>query len=209
MKIHTVPQGHIDWFKLRMGKVTASELGNLLTPEWKPRTGEMPRSYLYSKVAEAWRGSPLISTGSWATEQGQIREEEAIPWLALENNWDIREGGFIEHDSGKCGCSPDGIVGEGESMFGIECKSPEPANHVRYLMEGELPKAYVAQVHCSLYVTGASHWIFFSYQRSYPAFILRVNRDPEIIASIETAIDKFHADFETAMERLSQFKLLP
>lgn len=203
MKRHTVPQGHIDWFRLRMGKVTASELGNLLTPEFKLRTGDTPRTYLYSKVAEAWREAPLISTGSWQTEQGQIREEEAIPWLALEKGWNIQEGGFIETDDGRAGCSPDGLVGD---SIGIECKCPEPKNHVRYLIEGGLPKDYLCQVHGSMYVTGFDSWTFFSYHRNYPGLILEVKRDPIIIAKIGEAIDQFSALFKETMAKVKAFQ---
>lgn len=199
---HQVEQGHINWFKLRMGRVTASEMSNLLTPEFAPRTGEMPKTYLYSKLAEVYRGAPMISTGSWATEQGQIREEEAIPWLALEKEWKIREGGFIESDDGLAGCSPDGLVGEN---LGIECKSPEPVNHVRYLLDGVLPKSYAVQVHGSLYVTGFPSWVFFSYNRGFPAFILEVKRDEAIIAKIGEALALFHKNFAAAKEKLESY----
>lgn len=202
MKQHFIQQGHLDWFKLRMGKVTASEAGNLLTPEFAPRTGEMPKTYLYSKLAEVWREKPMIFTGSWATDQGNVREEEAIPWLALEKEWKIKEGGFIETDDGLAGCSPDGLVGDD---LGIECKSPEPVNHVRYLMEGVLPKAYTVQVHFSLFVTGFPRWLFFSYQRGFPPLILTVERDEAIMSKISEALSVYHAAFEKAKAKLGEY----
>lgn len=202
MKQHLIAQGHIDWFKLRMGRVTASEMGNLLSPTFELRTGEMPKSYVYEKLAESWRGKPLIFTGSWATEQGEVRETEAIPFLALEKEWDIREGGFIETDDGLAGCSPDGLVGDD---LGIECKSPEPVNHVRYLVEGVLPKAYAVQVHASMYVTGYNRWLFYSYQRGFPPFILEVRRDEAIIAKIDEAVKKFHEQLADAREKIERW----
>lgn len=203
MRQYLIEQGHINWFKLRMGKVTASEMSNILTPEFKIRDGEMPKTYLYSKLAEVYRGAPMISTGSWATEQGQIREEEAIPWLALEKEWKIREGGFIESDDGLTGCSPDGLVGDN---LGIECKSPEPVNHVRYLIDGILPKAYAVQVHGSLYITGFPRWVFFSYNRGFPAFIIEVQRDEAIIAKIGEAVNQFTEAFKTAKAKLDAYE---
>lgn len=199
MKIHSIPQGHKDWFKLRMGKVTASELGNLLTPEFKPRTGETPRTYLFSKLAEEWRGEPLIHLGSWATEQGQVRQDEAIPWLALEKDWDIREGGFLETDDGLAGCSPDGLVGDN---LGVEVKCAEPTNHVRYLVEGILPKAYVTQVYGSLFVSGFPSWIFCAYQRGFPPLILEIHRDEAIMSKIDEAIDLFHEKLDEGRRRM-------
>jgi hypothetical protein len=202
VKQHIVEQGHKDWFNLRMGKVTASEMGNLLTPEFALRTGEMPKTFLYTKLAETWRGKPLIFTGSWATEQGELREDEAIPWLALEKEWKIRDGGFIESDDGLSGCSPDGLVGDN---LGIEAKCPEPVNHVRYLVEGELPKRYAVQVHGSMYVTGFPKWIFFSYNRGFPPLILEVRRDEKIIANIKEAVNIFHDNMALAREKMNQW----
>jgi exodeoxyribonuclease (lambda-induced) len=206
MKQHFVEQGHVGWFKLRVGKVTASELGNLLTPEFEIRKGETPKTFVYTKVAESWQGRPLISTGSWQTEQGQIREDEAIPWLALEKEWNILPGGFIETDDGRAGCSPDGLV-QGEE-FGIEVKCPEAVNHVRYLSEGVLPKAYVAQVYGSMFVTGFKKWVFVSYRRGFPALVLEIYRDQKAMDAIARAIDSFHSEFQRAMTRISNIEKL-
>lgn len=207
MKRHIIEQGHIDWFKLRLGKVTASELGNLITPEFELRKGETPKSYVYSKVAEAWQGHPLISTGSWATEQGQIREDEAIPWLALEKDWKIEPGGFIETDDGLAGCSPDGLI-DGED-FGIEVKCPEAVNHVRYLSEGVLPKQYVAQVFGSMFVTGFPRWLFLSYRRGFPSLILEIQRDQKAMDAIAKAVDSFHVQFERTKRSIERIQSNP
>ncbi len=206
MKQHIIEQGHIDWFKLRVGKVTASELGNLLTPTFELRKGETPKTYVYSKVAEAYQGRPLISTGSWQTEQGNIREDEAIPWLALEKDWKILPGGFIETDDGRAGCSPDGLV-QGKD-FGIEVKCPEAVNHVRYLSEGVLPNAYMAQVYGSMFVTGFPRWIFVSYRRGFPALVLELTMNDHFRSRIAAAINQFHGDFDRAMERIANITKL-
>lgn len=202
MKFHHIEQGNIAWFKLRMGRVTASEMGNLLTPTFDLRTGDMPKTYVYEKLAELWRGKPMIHTGSWATEQGQVREEEAIPFLSLEKDWKIREGGFIESDDSLSGCSPDGLVGDD---LGIECKCPEPVNHVRWLCEGVLPKSYAVQVHGSMFVTGFPRWLFFSYQRGFAPFILEIQRDEKIIAKIGEAVTRFHEQLSEAKEKMARY----
>lgn len=198
---HEITQGHIDWFKLRMGRVTASELGNLVTPEFKLRDGETPKTYAFEKAAEEWQQAPLIHAGSWATEQGQIMEDEAVPWLALEKGWDIEEGGFIETDDGQMGCSPDGLV-MGAEPFGVEVKCPQPTTHVRYLYDGCLPKAYVAQVMGSLYVTGFSKWVFCSYARKFPALVLEIYPDHKAFAAIEEALKSFRTQFNEAKKRI-------
>lgn len=195
---HQIAQGHINWFKLRMGKVTASELGNLLTPKFELRKGETPKTYTFEKAAEVLRGEPMIHTGSWQTEQGQIRQDEAIPWLAIEKDWDIEEGGFIESEDGRMGCSPDGMC----ETFGVEVKCPEPTTHVRYLYEGKLPDAYVCQVMGSLYVTGFSKWVFCSYCRKLPALVLEIYPDDKAFEAIEGALKSFDALFAETRKRV-------
>lgn len=197
MKIHDLlEQGHKDWFKQRMGKVTASEFGNLVkASDFTMRTGEMPKHYLCEKLAEVWRGKPLIHTGSWATEQGQVREELAVPWYQFTFETKIRYVGFIETDDGISGCSPDGLIGDD---CGIEIKCPEPATHVKYLLAGKVPIDYLPQVHFSMFVTGFPRWIFFSFNQGFPPLIVTVERDEEIQQKITAAITKFSADFKDA-----------
>lgn len=203
MKIHDVTQGEASWVKLRLGKVTASEMGNLLTPLFKTKEGDTPRTYLYTKLAEAWRGQPLPGFSSFATERGEMTEMDARNWYSLEFDTDITRAGFCETDDGRAGCSPDGLLGDDG---GLELKCPEPVNHLRYLMEGKLPPDYACQVHGSLFVTGRKWWKFVSYHSSFPKFVLTVERDKEIMEKIQAALEKFYAAFDAAMTRLRQIE---
>src|SRR5258708_2510391 len=150
MIIHDCTQGELDWFKLRAGKVTASEADALLTPLFKIKGGEGVHTYLCAKIAEGV-GEVLPAFSSWATEEGQILEDEARRWYAFEGNETLYNVGFCEGDDRRCGCSPDALIGE---HGGLELKAPQPTNHVRYLLDGILPKDYAAQVHFSMFVTG-------------------------------------------------------
>lgn len=200
MQTHNIPQREVEWFRLRIGRVTASEAGNLLTPEFKERTGETPKTYMYRKLAEKWQGHPLPGFTSWATDQGNIKEDDAIPWFRLEyEHLDVTFPGFLETDDGLAGCSPDALVGDDG---GLEVKCPEATNHTRYLIEGKLPADYVAQVHFSLYVTQRPWWTFLSYRRGFPAFVLKVERDEEICAKIDKAVKRFHEQLESAFSAL-------
>ena len=209
MKIHDCEQGTLEWSKLHFGIPTASGLDNLLTPELEIRKGETPRTYIYKKVAEKLQGRPLIdlSSSSFMLEQGMIVEEEARPWYALEYDKQIRQVGFITTDDGRFGCSPDGIIDgyeEDESLHcGLEIKSPAAHTHVKYLVNGVLPKEYVAQVYGSMFATGFKKWIFVSYRRGFPALVLEIYRDEKAMEQIKKAVYGFHSDFNRAMERIS------
>lgn len=204
MKIHDdIEQGTLQWLQLHVGRPTASEFDNLMTPEFEKRNGEMPKTYLAKKVAEAWQQRPLPQFSSWACEQGLIREEEAIPWFEMEYDCTLRRVGFITSDSGRCGCSPDALI---DDKTGLEIKSPEAHTHVRYLLSGELPKEYRAQVHGSLYVTGFPEWRFMSYRRGFPNLVLTVKRDEAIMAKIGTILIGFYSAFDAAIEKLRSLK---
>ena len=203
MKIHDCEQGTLEWTKLHFGIPTASGLDNLITPEFELRKGETPKTYIYKKVAEKLQGRPLIdlSASSFMLEQGMIVEEEARPWYALEYDKHVRQVGFITTDDGRFGCSPDGLI-EGEDC-GLEIKSPAAHTHVKYLVNGVLPREYVAQVYGSMFVTGFKKWIFVSYRRGFPALVLEIHSDLCAMTQIEFAVHCFHKDFDNAMQRIS------
>ncbi len=208
MKIHDCQQGTLEWTKLHFGIPTASGLDNLLTPEFELRKGELPKTYVYKKVAEKLQGRPLIdlSASSFMLEQGMIIEEEARPWYALEYDKKIKQLGFITTDDGRFGCSPDGLILNDEC--GLEIKSPAAHTHVKYLVNGVLPKEYAAQVLGSMFVTGFKKWIFVSYRRGFPALVLEIYRDEKAMAAIERAITVFHHDFKEAMTRVANITKL-
>jgi hypothetical protein len=143
MNIIDCKQGTPEWLAARLGKVTASEIGALVSPLGKVRTGDGPRTYLYKKLAEKILGVPGSDFTSFGMEQGVIVESEARAWFAFENNVSVREVGFCESDDGHIGFSPDGLIGEDG---GIEIKSPQPAKHIEYLLNGVVPEDILAEV---------------------------------------------------------------
>lgn len=208
-------QHSVDWSLARSGIPTASEFDALVTPDFKIRTGEMPKSYLAKKVAEAWQGGPLASFNTFDMDIGAILEDEAKPWYALEFGQTIESVGFITTDDGRVGCSPDGLLTiaipkDGqlpdfrEETGGIEIKCPAAHTHVSYVLKGELPKDYTAQVHGSMFVTGCKWWKFLSYRRHFPPLILTVERDEEIMEKLHVALEDFLACFDSAMKRLEE-----
>jgi len=140
---------------------------------------------------------PGFST--FETEQGQMLEIDARRWYKFTYDELLLDAGFIVHDDGRCGCSPDALIGD---YSGLEIKSPQPTNQVRYFLEGVVPKDYIVQVHFSMYVTGLKTWRFVSYARSYPKLVLTVERDEKICATIAEALAGFYAKMDAALERL-------
>ena len=199
MKIHEVEQGTPEWLQARVGVVTASEFANLVTPAWKARTGEMVASYLARKLAERWRRAPLAGWSSGPMEQGSLREDEAIPYFECKTGRKVNRVGFITTDDGRWGCSPDGLLAVNT---GIEVKCPEPQTQVKYLLTGELPDQYKAQVQGSMLVTGAASWTFFSFCRGFPDLILTIERDASAIDALAKALESFCGHLDDGYARL-------
>jgi len=209
----------LEWQLARVGIVTASEADSLISPIGKIRTGEGVESYLCKKLAERWIGGQLPSafSGSFAMEQGNIVEEQAIPFAAFEYGLDIQQVGFVSTDCGRTGCSPDGLIGFDASKFsktaptpyklsggesGIEIKCPNLDTHIKYLLAGKLPTDYVAQVQFSMHITGCQTWHFLSYRRNLPALHLVIQRDDKFQESLAQALGEFNQKFDAAMAKL-------
>lgn len=198
MKIHPAEQGSQAWIEARCAIPTASELDSLVTPLWKIKEGEGPKSFLYRKLAEKW-GGPLPSFSSFSTEQGKLLEEEARKEARFELGEDVREVGLCLTDDGRYGCSPDGLIGQ---FGGVEIKCCSAPVHIEYLLNGTLPKEYAAQVHGAMFVTGRPWWKFMSYRRHYPSLILKIERDERIQDVLSVALGAFSNVFDTAWKRL-------
>ncbi len=190
-----------EWMIARSGIPTASEFDSLVTPLFEIRKGDMPTSYLAKKLAERWLGGPLAGFGTFDMDQGNILEEEAIPFYSLEFGEQIEQVGFITTDNGQIGASPDGLFAD---RTGIEIKCPEAHTHCKWLLNGEIPKEHAAQVHGSMFVAEAESWKFFSYRRHFPPFVVTVERDEEIQEKIAEALEAFVAKLDRAFQRLTE-----
>ena len=190
MKINTCAQHSDAWFKARAGMLTASKADALLTPLFKVKDGKAVDTMIAKCLAERWIGGPLPedAVNSLPMEYGSILESEARPAYTFLTGQDVREVGLITDDSGICGASPDGLIGDD---CGIEIKCPNASTHVKYLLAGKVPDDYIVQVHFSLFVSGFSRWVFMSYRRTMPPLILTVVKDDKIMVQIEEAVENF------------------
>ena len=112
---------------------------------------------------------------NWSMERGIALEPEARKAYEEESGNEVEEVGFVMHENGMMGVSPDGLTNYRWSA--VEIKTPLPQTHVKYLLAGILPEEYRPQVHMQLCIAQLEYCDFYSYSPSLPSFMIRVYPD--------------------------------
>jgi hypothetical protein len=196
MTVVDTAQRSESWFEARRGLPTCSRFSSILTAA-QARPSAAQDTLINELIAESILPPEqgVIRPATADMEQGMKLEAEARCAYELEYASEpVREVGFVLHDSGLFGGSPDALVGE---SGGVEIKCPAPATHVGYFRAGVLPNEYKAQVHGYMIVTGRAWWDFFSYARNLPPLCLRIVRD-EFTAKLAVELGNFCARYNEA-----------
>jgi hypothetical protein len=134
-------------------------------------------------------------------QRGNALEDDARKYYEQRTGFEVTQVGFITHETGGFGCSPDGLVsihsitGDTNTLWshGIEIKCPMPKTHMRYLLDGKLPDDYELQVHMSMAVTGLNRWDFLSYCPGEAQLLLTIERD-EYTEQLEAGLKRLVAE---------------
>lgn len=196
MTLHTFPdveQGTPEWLELRRGILTASTVGQLITPSLKPASNQAARSLTLTLVAERLSGHIDQVFVSDDMLRGQMEEPLARNLYAEFTGVEVSELGFMTEDKWgpMIGYSPDGLVGD-EGL--IEIKSRRQKKQLRTILDGQVPAENMAQIQCGLLVSGRKWCDYVSFCGGMPLFIKRVYPDNTFQhAVIEAAIAFEHA----------------
>jgi putative phage-type endonuclease len=186
-----------EWFALRLGKFSASNIHKICGERGIGQTGE---SYIDDIIAEILTGEHR-EINVYAMEWGRQYEPIAREFYELATGLKINEVGCIttpEYEN--CICSPDGI--NFAEKIGFEIKCPEnPANHVKHLTmktQADLKKEkkeYYWQIMFSMLISGFSQWKFISYHPNFTAkkdlrmIVIDIIRDERDIKFLQNRIE--------------------
>jgi hypothetical protein len=203
VKIHAdIEQGTPEWFALRCGKVTASELSAILAKG----QGKTRANYLRRVIAETLTGKPSETYRNAHMDRGQEQEQLAGWSYELATGNALEKVGFIEHDSLRAGCSPDALITGAKR--GAEIKCVIPTVQVETILAGGYPSEHKAQIQGSLWITGYEAWDFCSYSPDMPehlrTYIFTVERDETYIQMLQNEVIGFLVDVDRALERLGR-----
>jgi len=205
--IEMMDQGTEEWFTIRIGKVTASRVADVIA---KTKTGYSATrdNYMAQLVCERLTGQKGDSFSNVAMQHGT--ETEPLARAAYEALKDVLvdEVGFVPHPTiDMAGASPDGMVGE-DGLIEIKC--PNTATHIETLLNQSVPGKYNTQMQFQMACTGRKWCDFVSFDNRLPEelqlFVTRVPRDEVFIRLIESEIVQFIAELDDKINKLMKVK---
>ena len=205
--IEMMDQGTEEWFTIRIGKVTASRVADVIA---KTKTGYSASrdNYMAQLVCERLTGQKGESFTNAAMQHGT--ETEPLARAAYEALKDVLvdEVGFVPHPSIiMAGASPDGLVGT-DGLLEIKC--PNTATHIETLMSKTVPGKYNTQMQFQMSCTGRQWCDFVSFDNRLPEqfqlFVKRVPRDDEFIKQMEDEVVKFLNELDIKIAQLMELK---
>ena len=187
-----IEQGTEEWLKIRLGKVTASGVADVLA---KTKTGVSASraNYLIKLAIQRTTGQIEEGFTNDAMQWGKDHEAQArVAYEVVSGNF-VDQVGFVEHPSIKWfGCSPDGLINNNGL---VEIKCPNSATHWSYIKDDGPPTKYYIQMQAQMACTEREWCDFVSFDPRMPErsrlFIKRVMREDAYIAEMEAEVKKF------------------
>ena len=200
-------QGSEEWFKARMGKITASKLSDLMR---KTKFGESTyKSKLRMELAiERITGkSAGDNFMNQAMKNGVEREPDARKLFEAITGKEVAECGSFDHpEIVNTSASPDGII-RGENSV-LELKCPTHVTHCRNILSDKMPKNYEYQVQWQIACTESEYAYFASYHPDFPKELrlkwVKVLRDNIMILELEDAVRQFDIEVEDLIIKLKK-----
>jgi putative phage-type endonuclease len=198
-------QGSQEWFALRLGKVTASRVADIVA-KTKSGWGASRANYAAELIAERLTGMPAASYTNAAMQWGTETEPLARSAYEFYGDCAVQQVAFIQHPViTMAGASPDGLV----SVDGmVEIKCPNTSTHIDTLLGQEVPGKYLTQMQFQLACSGRRWVDFVSFDPRMPEamrlFVKRVPRDDAVIANLEKEVIAFLSEVESRVLGLRQ-----
>lgn len=192
MTVHMMEQRSPEWFRHRLGRVTASRISDVMA-QTKTGPSAARKNYAADLIAERLTGESREGFTNAAMQWGAEIEPQARLAYEFMTDVSVSEVGFIDHPViAMAGCSPDGLIGE----FGmVEIKCPNTATHIDTLLTGSIDGKYLKQMQFQMACAQRQWCDFVSFDPRLPPemqlFIKRVDADKEEISRIEAAVEQF------------------
>jgi hypothetical protein len=190
-----IVQGSDEWFKIRCGVLTASEMKLILTPTLKVASNEKERGHLYSLMSQRITG--YVEPSYIGDDMLRGYEDEIEARIAYAKHYaPVKDCGFVTNDEWgfTLGYSPDALVGD-DGL--IEIKGRKHKFQVETILENvasnTAPAEFMLQLQTGLLVTKRKWIDFISYSAGLPMATIRVFPNAELQDAIVEAATTFEA----------------
>ena len=187
-------QGSEEWHAVRLGKITASRLGDLMKKTKYGESTYKTRLRMELAIERITNTSASSTVMNKAMHDGIEREPDARTLFEAVTGKEVALSGSHDHpDIVNTSASPDGLL-RGENAI-LEIKCPTHTTHAKNLMADGMDKRYLFQVQWQIACTESTHGYFVSYHPDFPPDLrlkwVKVERDDEVIAEITEEVRKF------------------
>lgn len=200
-----VEQGSPEWLAMRLGKLTASRMADVLATT-KSGPSASRKNYMAQLVAERLTGQPAEPFTNAAMAWGTENEPFARVEYEMLRDVMVDQVDFVDHPTiAMCGASPDGLV---DHRGLVEIKCPNTATHIDYLLSGKPPTKYQPQMALQLLCTGR-HWCdFVSFDPRMPEkhrlFVVRFTPEAEYLEKVASEAIAFLDEVQGIINQLEK-----
>jgi putative phage-type endonuclease len=183
--IEMCEQGSAEWHRLRLGRITASRMKDVMT---KPRSGDglskVAEAYMMELLAERLAGEPKPFFENDAMRWGTETEPQARAMYELKEGVTVKEVAFIAEGE-YLGVSPDGLVGD-DGLLEIKC--PTTITQIKRALTDDYAADYYAQIQMQLWISDRKWCDFLSFDPRLDVdagyLLQRVERDENFISDM-------------------------
>jgi putative phage-type endonuclease len=203
MNIEFVEQGSEAWKALRLGRVTASRVADIIA---KTKSGPAASrgNYMAELICERLTGQAQDGFTNAAMQWGTEQEPNARALYEFMAGVEVAQVGFVHHPAiDMAGASPDGLVGD-KGLVEIKC--PNSSTHIETLLSEAIPAKYQTQMLWQMATCEREFCDFVSFDPRLPAemqmFVKKVERDDALIADLEKEVRAFLAELDAKIDAL-------
>jgi len=221
-----------DWLAMRAGKFTGSDFYLFMSLLKKGELTDTAESKLYEKVLANFGDYPENIT-SMAMERGTELEPEARAEYIAETFNDVQEVGFVDYESLRAGCSPDGVVYYTTNIINdeiwedgqikkikpkkyicidrtvidkiIEIKCPGIKNYIK-MAKGKIPMQYLVQMQYNMLITGAKSCDFVIYHPNMRLVIKNIKPDEQMQKDIVAVLEKLNPLYDEILSDIETMR---
>lgn len=193
-----VEQQTDDWFMLRLGKVSASRIADVMAKGKNGEPSATRENYKMELLVERLTGVYTDSYQSPEMIRGINLEQEAADAYQVRTFSEVKKcGWFPAPDFKDAGASPDRLVDD-DGLLEIKCLNTK--NHLEVMLSGKIDRRYILQMQWQRYCADREWVDYAGYDNRLPEnirlYIKRFYHDKKMLDEIKLEVAQFLEELE-------------